>query len=219
MPITDENAALNAIAALDALTTEQLDALHAINAIINIGEPFVDICELFGYYDKLYFRNPLVPRVEAIWSPRLTLCAGICDLSKYPSTDKFTRVRLKLSTPSLQYRPRSDTTNTLLHKAIHAYFFITISCKHSRNDDRTGHVAGSQPLADTINNHGNYEVTIYHSFHDEVDSYRTHVSLCDGPCKTQPLFFGQVKRSMNPAPGKTDAWWARHESECGGTYT
>lgn len=73
MPNTDEDAALQAIAALDPLSTEQQHALHAINAIVNNGEPFVDILELFGYYDKLYFRNLLVPRVEVIWSPRLTL--------------------------------------------------------------------------------------------------------------------------------------------------
>jgi hypothetical protein len=78
---------------------------------------------------------------------------------------------------------------------------------------------GFQLLADAINNHGNYEVTIYHTFHEEVDSYRTHVWQCDGPCKTQPPFFGQVKRSMNRAPGKGDTWWAKHVAECGGTYT
>lgn len=73
MPITDEEAAIQAIATLDALSTEQKEALHAINTILNNGEPFVDIFELFGYYDKMYFRNLLVPRVEVIWSPRLTL--------------------------------------------------------------------------------------------------------------------------------------------------
>lgn len=146
-------------------------------------------------------------------------CAGICELSKDPSTNKFTRIRLKLSTPLLQYRPRSDTIDTLLHEAIHAYFFITTSWKHSRGDDGTGHGAGFQLLADAINNHGNYGITIYHTFHDEVDSYRTHVWQCDGPCKTQPPFFGQVKRSMNRAPSKADTWWAAHEAECGGTYT
>jgi hypothetical protein len=149
----------------------------------------------------------------------ISRCAGICELSKDPSTNKFTRIRLKLSTPLLQYRPRSDTINTLLHEAIHAYFFITTSWKHSRGDDGTGHGVGFQLLADAINNHGNYEVTIYHTFHDEVDNYRTHVWHCDGPCQTQPPFFGQVKRSMNRAPGKTDTWWARHEADCGGTYT
>jgi hypothetical protein len=125
---------------------------------------------------------------------------------------------LKLSTPLLQYRPRSDTINTLLHEAIHAYFFITTSWKHSRGDDGTGHGAGFQLLADAINNHGHYEVTIYHTFHDEVDSYRTHVWQCDGPCKSQPPYFGLVKRSMNRAPGKSDTWWAKHQAECGGTY-
>ena len=42
---------------------------------------------------------------------------------------------------------------------------------------------------------------------------------CDGPCKDRPPYFGIVKRSMNRAPGKSDSWWARHEAECGGTYT
>lgn len=73
MYTTDEDAALQAIANLDPLSSEQQDALHAINAIIKNGEPFVDVFELFGYYDKLYFRSLLVPRVEVIWSPRLTL--------------------------------------------------------------------------------------------------------------------------------------------------
>lgn len=73
MPDTDEDAALHAIAALHALSAEQQDALRAIDTIINNEEPFVDVFELFRYYDKLYFRNLLVPRVEVIWSPRLTL--------------------------------------------------------------------------------------------------------------------------------------------------
>jgi hypothetical protein len=141
------------------------------------------------------------------------------NFSKDPATNKFTRIRLKLSTPLLQYRPRSDTINTLLHEAIHAYFFITTSWRHSRGDDGTGHGVGFQLLADAINNHGNYKVTVYHTFHEEVDSYRTHVWQCDGPCKTQPPFFGQVKRSMNRAPSKGDTWWAKHVAECGGTYT
>jgi hypothetical protein len=62
-------------------------------------------------------------------------------------------------------------------------------------------------------------VTVYHSFHDEVDSYRTHVWQCDGPCAGQPPFFGLVKRSMNRAPGKADTWWAQHERDCGGSYS
>jgi hypothetical protein len=119
----------------------------------------------------------------------------------------------------LQYRPRSDTINTLLHEAIHAYFFITTSWRHLRGDDGTGHGVGFQLLADAVNNHGNYDITIYHTFHDEVESYRTHVWQCAGPCRSQPPYFGLVKRSINRAPGKSDTWWAKHEAECGGTYT
>jgi hypothetical protein len=160
------------------------------------------------------------PLLDCRVKHRLTIekCAGICELSKDPQTGRFTRIRLKLSTPLLQYRPRSDTINTLLHEAIHAYFFITTSWKHSRGDDGTGHGAGFQLLADAVNNHGNYQVTIYHTFHDEVDSYRTHVWQCDGPCRSQPPYFGLVKRSMNRAPGKGDTWYSRHQAECGGTF-
>ncbi|KAF1915039.1 SprT-like family-domain-containing protein [Ampelomyces quisqualis] len=217
--LTDEAAALQAIATLENLSTDQLAALRAINTIIHNGEPFVDVHELVAHYNVLYFRALLLPRVEVLWSPRLTLCAGICELSKDPTTGKSTRIRLKLSTPLLQYRPRCDTINTLIHEAIHAYFFITTSWRHSRGHDGTGHGLGFQLLAEAINNHGNYQVTIYHTFHDEVDSYRTHIWQCDGPCQTQPPYFGLVKRSMNRAPGKSDTWWARHESQCGGTYT
>jgi hypothetical protein len=74
-------------------------------------------------------------------------------------------------------------------------------------------------LADAINNHGNYDITIFHTFHDEVESYRTHVWQCNGPCRNRPPYFGLVKRSMNRAPGKGDTWWTRHETDCGGTYT
>ncbi|XP_014557705.1 hypothetical protein COCVIDRAFT_25708 [Bipolaris victoriae FI3] len=219
MPPTDEDAALQAIAALDQPSPAQLNAQQAIAAILHNGEPFADVHTLFALYDTLYFRNLLLSRVEVLWSSRLTLCAGICELSKDPKTGHWSRIRLKLSSPLLQYRPRSDTINTLLHEAIHAYFFITTSWTHSRGDDGTGHGRGFQLLADALNNHGDYQITVYHSFHDEVDSYRTHVWKCNGPCQNQPPYFGLVKRSMNRVPGKSDPWWVKHQAECGGTYT
>jgi hypothetical protein len=220
MPLTDEDTAIAAIATLSELSAEQ-EAAHAkIQLILHDGDanPFVDVHELFRLYSSLYFRSLLLPRVEVSWSPRLTLCAGMCELVK-DDEGKYRRIRLKLSEPLLKYRPQSDTVNTLLHEAIHAYFFITTSWAHSRGDDGTGHGAGFLLLADAINNHGSYEVTVYHTFHDEVDSYRTHVWLCDGPCKEQPPFFGLVKRTMNRAPGKSDTWWKKHEEECRGIYT
>jgi hypothetical protein len=218
MSLTDEDTANAAIATLKELSPAQHAAHTQIKAILRNESPFVDVEELFGLYNTLYFRSLLLPRVELSWSQRLTLCAGMCELIK-DSEGKYRRIRLKLSEPLLKYKPRSDTVNTLLHEAIHAYFFITTSWAHSRGEDGTGHGTGFLLLAEAINNHGNYEITVFHTFHDEVDSYRTHVWLCDGPCKLQPPFFGLVKRTMNRPPGKSDPWWKKHEEECGGTYT
>ena len=217
MPVTDEDAAITAISSLDPLSPAQTAAKDKIKTIIASTDPFINIHELLAQYNILYFRSLLLPRVEATWSSRLTLCAGICELVK-DDEGKYRRIRLKLSEPLLKYRTRSDVINTLLHEAIHSYFFITTSWRHSRGADGTGHGGGFLLLADAINNHGAYEVTVYHTFHDEVDSYRTHVWQCDGPCSTRAPFFGLVKRSSNRPPSKNDTWWKRHEEECGGSW-
>jgi hypothetical protein len=220
MFVTDEEAAITAIRTLEELSNEQNDAKASIDRILQSGDgnSHVDIHELFSLYNILYFRSLLLPRVEVSWSKRLTLNAGMCELVK-DDEGKYRRIRLKLSEPLLKYRPREDTINTLLHEAIHAYFFITTSWRHARGEDGTGHCAGFLLLMDAINNHGDYLVTVYHTFHDEVDSYRTHVWQCNGPCRSQPPLFGLVKRSMNRPPSKNDTWWEKHEEECGGTYT
>ena len=220
MVLTDEDAAAQAIGDLDPLSVEQRDAASKLQTILKSNDPFIDIHELFALYNTLYFRSLLLPRVEVSWSPRLTLCAGICELVRDPNNgNKFTRIRLKLSEPLLKFRPRSDVIDTLLHEAIHAYFFVTTSWRHSRGEDGTGHGEGFLMLADAINNHGGYGVSVFHTFHDEVDSYRTHVWECSGPCKSKAPFFGLVKRAMNRAPGKSDSWWAKHLEECGGLFT
>jgi hypothetical protein len=73
MSVTDEDAAVQAIFTLASLSDEQTQALAAIDKILHDGEPFADIHELFGHYNVLYFRSLLAPRVEVLWSPRLTL--------------------------------------------------------------------------------------------------------------------------------------------------
>jgi hypothetical protein len=223
MVMTDEEAARHAIqsfASADNLSQEQNEANAQARSIISSDEPFVDIHLLFGYFDKLYFQNLLVPRVEVSWRPKLTYCAGMCELLRDPQNDnKYTRIRLKLSEALLKYRPRSDVVDTLLHEAIHAYFFVTSDWKHIRGEDGTGHGAGFVLLADAINAHGGYRVSAHHSFHDEVDSYRTHVWQCNGSCKDKAPIFGLVKRSMNRPPSKNDFWWMEHQKSCGGTFT
>ena len=223
MAVTDEEVALQAIqsfASPDDLSKKQQEAKDQIDEMQSSEDPFIDIHQLFKQYNALYFRDLLVPRVEVSWSPRLTLCAGICELVRDPNNgNKFTRIRLKLSEPLLKYRSRTDVIDTLLHEAIHAYFFVTTDWKHVRGDDGTGHGAGFLLLADAVNSHGGYGVSVFHTFHDEVDSYRTHVWQCNGVCRAWPPFFGLVKRSMNRAPAKTDSWWATHQQRCGGTFS
>lgn len=50
---------------------------------------------------------------------------------------------------------------------------------------------------DRINKSAGTTITIYHTFHDEVRHYQTHVWKCDGSCQHQPPYFGIVRRSMN----------------------
>jgi hypothetical protein len=220
MAITDEEAAALAISSLDPLSNEQQKAKSRIESILNSTDPIINTHELFPLYNTLYFRSLLLSRVQVSWSPRLTLCAGICELIQDPQNDnnKYTRIRLKLSEPLLKFRPRADVIDTLLYEAIHAYLFVTTSWRHSRGEDGTGHGEGFLLLADAINSHGGYGVSVFHTFHDEVGSYRTHVWECDGPCKARAPFFGLVKRSMNRAPGKGDSWWAGYLEACGGSF-
>ena len=57
-----------------------------------------------------------------------------------------------------------------------------------------------------INTMTGLNISVYHSFEDEVDSYRQHVWLCDGSCRKKPPFFGIVKRAKNMAPAPRDDW-------------
>ncbi|KAJ8548691.1 hypothetical protein ON010_g10980 [Phytophthora cinnamomi] len=107
-----------------------------------------------------------------------------------------------------------DMVNTLLHEMIHAYVFVATPVR-----DHEDHGPLFQAHMNRINQAANTQITVFHTFHDEVDSYRQHVWQCNGPCRRTPPYFGLVKRAMNRAPGPTDRWWADHEQSCGGSYT
>ncbi|KAK6057405.1 hypothetical protein COOONC_05077 [Cooperia oncophora] len=107
---------------------------------------------------------------------------------------------------------------------IHAFLFVT-----QRNRDRDGHGPEFQFHMYRINRMANTNITIYHSFHDEVNVYKQHIwsfistlkkiyPRCDGPCRDRRPFFGYVKRSSNRAPGPNDLWWNSHKASCNGTF-
>jgi len=170
-------------------------------------DPNPDLHVLFMEYNQEFFYNKLMG-CEVKWSPRMTLCAGVCS---YQYRTGFCSIRLSL--PLLKLRPRKDLVETLLHEMIHAYLFVT-----DGNDDHDGHGPAFHQHMRRINAKTGTSISVYHNFHDEVDSYRTHWWKCDGPCQHQRPFYGIVKRSMNRAPGSYDRWWNDHGAKCGGTF-
>ncbi|XP_052442285.1 DNA-dependent metalloprotease SPRTN [Carassius gibelio] len=171
-------------------------------------DPSPDVRAMFLQFNDQFFWGKL-SGVEVRWSPRMTLCAGVCS---YEGRGGLCSIRL--SEPLLKLRPRRDLVQTLLHEMIHALLFVT-----QNNRDRDGHGPEFCKHMNRINQASGTNITIYHSFHDEVDVYRQHWWRCNGPCQNRRPFFGYVKRAMNRPPSARDPWWAEHQRTCGGTYT
>ncbi|KAF9426115.1 hypothetical protein BGZ76_002905, partial [Entomortierella beljakovae] len=175
---------------------------------IDTEAPFKDIHGLFLAFNDLYFESKL-SACEVRWSSRMTRCAGLC---YYQSRASYCSIRL--SEPLLKFRSESDYIDTLLHEMIHAYLFVTQAIQ-----DHDGHGDDFQNHMNRINKAAGTTISIYHTFHDEVEHYQTHIWRCNGPCQTRPPYHGIVKRSMNRPPQPADKWYAKHQEECGGTYT
>ncbi|XP_047243892.1 DNA-dependent metalloprotease SPRTN isoform X1 [Girardinichthys multiradiatus] len=171
-------------------------------------DPNPDVRAMFLEFNDMFFWGKL-SGVEVKWSPRMTLCAGVCS---YEGRGGLCSIRL--SEPLLKLRPRKDLVETLLHEMIHALLFVT-----QNNRDRDGHGPEFCKHMNRINKATGTNITVYHSFHDEVDVYRQHWWRCNGPCQSRKPYFGYVKRSMNRAPSSQDPWWEDHQRTCGGTYT
>lgn len=171
-------------------------------------DPSPDIRAMFLEFNDMFFWGKL-SGVEVKWSSRMTLCAGVCSYEGHGGL-----CSIRLSEPLLKLRPRKDLVETLLHEMIHALLFVT-----QNNRDRDGHGPEFCKHMNRINKASGTKITIYHSFHDEVDMYRQHWWRCNGPCQNRKPYFGYVKRAMNRAPSSLDPWWEDHQRTCGGTYT
>ncbi|KAG8566515.1 hypothetical protein GDO81_013278 [Engystomops pustulosus] len=170
-------------------------------------DPNPNVHELFLQFNAMFFWGKLAG-VEVKWSHRMTLCAGVCS---YEGRGGLCSIRL--SKPLLMLRPRKDLVETLLHEMIHALLFVT-----DNNKDHDGHGPEFHKHMNRINGLTGSKISVYHSFHDEVEEYRKHWWRCNGPCTQRPPYYGYVKRAMNRAPSKLDPWWAEHQRSCGGTY-
>ncbi|OQR92122.1 hypothetical protein ACHHYP_04073 [Achlya hypogyna] len=160
-----------------------------------VVDPNPDIWALFLEYNRLFF-DELLHGCEVKWSKRMTLCfqpmTGFCSI--------------RLSEPLLKLRPRADLVNTLLHEMIHAFIFLNspvrdhegarfvstalqLRPRRPRSDLSVPYESHQRcwfyfnwetidqtiPLAQT-------KITVYHTFNDEVDSYRVHWWKCDSKC-------------------------------------
>ncbi|KAI8089700.1 SprT-like family-domain-containing protein [Halteromyces radiatus] len=188
---------------ISAMSTSA-NPLYALN---DEQDPNPDLHGLFLAFNDLYFSGKL-GMVEVKWSKRMTSCAGTCTF--HPTGGLCT---VTLSEALLKFRPRTDMINTLLHEMIHALLFVT-----KRYDNHESHGPEFLAEATRINKLAGTNITVYHTFHDEVRHYKTHVWQCNGPCKHRAPYFGKVSRTMNRPPQKADRWFAEHQATCGGTF-
>lgn len=96
---------------------------------------------------------------------------------------------------------------------IHAFLFV-LNIRESNG----GHGPNFKKIMERINRTAGTNISVYHTFHDEVKLYKTHVWRCNGICKERQPFFGYVRRTCNRAPGHADFWWAQHKETCGGYF-
>uniref|UniRef100_A0A2K6EZQ8 DNA-dependent metalloprotease SPRTN n=1 Tax=Propithecus coquereli TaxID=379532 RepID=A0A2K6EZQ8_PROCO len=191
----------------DAERDPAREPLSLVDASWELVDPTPDLQALFVQFNDQFFWGQL-EAVEVKWSTRMTLCAGTCS---YEGSGGMCSIRL--SEPLLKLRPRKDLVETLLHEMIHAYLFVT-----NNDKDREGHGPEFCKHMHRINRLTGANITVYHTFHDEVDEYRRHWWRCNGPCQYKQPNYGYIKRATNRAPSANDYWWAEHQKTCGGTY-
>ena len=95
------------------------EKLSLVDPEMDLIDPNPDLHTLFSQFNTEFFWSKL-SGCEVKWSPRMTLCAGVCS---YQYRSGFCSIRLSL--PLLKLRPRKDFVETLLHEMIHAYLFVT----------------------------------------------------------------------------------------------
>lgn len=172
-------------------------------------DPTPDIRALFVTFNDKFFSGRL-SCVELEWSRKMYQCAGIC----YSRRNQMGMACvIRLSEPLLKLRSRKDLIETLLHEMIHAWNFI-----RGIMEENGGHGQNFLAKMHDINRLAGTNITVYHTFIDEVNEYKNHWWRCDGVCKDRAPFYGFVKRTCNRAPGSNDRWFAQHQQTCGGKF-
>ncbi|KAI7694736.1 hypothetical protein SSS_04955 [Sarcoptes scabiei] len=95
------------------------------------------------------------------WSGELTSSAGLFSVKRNKKTMQI-EASIKLSSKLLSLRSRRDLVQVLLHEMIHAYIYF------SGIKDSGPHGHRFLDLMQQINQAAKTNITVYHSFHDEV---------------------------------------------------
>jgi predicted SprT family Zn-dependent metalloprotease len=165
----------------------------------------INVQKIFDHFNMTYFDGKLT-RMKVRWSNKMTLCAGQFQWGK---NDLQHGSEIVLSEPLLKLRPKNDTLNTLVHEMIHAYLHVT------KQRDDSDHGKLFMLWRDAINNAEGTKITIYHTFHDEVDYYRQHVWACD---KCGNIVKRVMNRDPNAPCGPQDVNFYTHKQICNGIY-
>lgn len=137
-------------------------------------------------------------------------CAGIC----YSRRNRLgMSITIRLSEPLLKLRSRKDLIETLLHEMIHAWNFV-----RGVMEENGGHGQNFLAKMHEINRAAGTNISVYHTFRDEVELYKKHWWRCNGVCQNRRPFYGFVKRTSNRAPSANDRWWDQHKKDCGGQF-
>ena len=105
-------------------------------------------------------------------------CAGTCAFSSGAGCV------IKLSEPILKLRPPEDLKETLLHEMIHAYVMLQ-RLPGAGPDGHSGpflekmKFINSSTAPDWHRPATGYNISVYHTMHDEVNHYRVHWWQCE----------------------------------------
>lgn len=180
----------------------ELRSVDKNDNIDQIDDPWhINIHGLFCEYNAQYFNNDL-NAVSVMWSNRMTTAAGVCYCrrSKLQTQGESLinkDIKIHLSAPLLQFRPIDDLHSTLLHEMIHAYLFF-----HSIPDD---HGPNFLSHAARITAQSGFNITIYHTFHDETNyfssTYKCNKCAQIKQCNASPAY---MHRKFTNCTGKME---------------
>jgi len=150
----------------------------------------------------------------------MTQCAGICYFdvrvtrlfqpggTVHDSTIKTTPPIPIKTRPSFNTCSRNDSRIPLSHKTFllqrrYGWPWPSRSLPSYFSQD-------FKQIMSLINKSAGLDISVYHTFNDEVSHQKQHVWRCNGKCNKEPPYHGLYTCARNLPPGKLSLWWEKH---------